>query len=473
MSSFMEEVEPEDENIIDLLLWISHGENVSSTQTYYKVTTPFATINFYSEPSSDIYTDLLDEVVKGNGGAICKLITGICPKIPTEYCEDSSKKYVYLPPLIFGGHSMKTTPGDLKIISFIGLHHFKVKQSETSTIQQSANYIVNNTCSVLSHNTVLDNDDVLRMAKENSITYSVIQSTVKEYCVKQGLNTKDILLGIYSCQTPFTYLQKFNRTMKSIVPKAEEKLKMATIATEIGQKKSLDILCVPYATKPPDWQPLARTKRQGCALNVLSYYGVLDENYAREKTVCLTQGTSIFTVVDYLDKYIKSNSMHKQNIYVVIRTTIERGLEILYNNWESVPPGCFVAFKLYTDNEYNGKYNEVGHMVSITNTPEDNTVYIDPQGHEDYLLDTPQKWNDLLAVLKTRNYHYMDIICTVENAGEGTLSDLTKVREYCHLRPRPEKLIHGGKRASDKKNGGKKTSKLVLINKRTHKKQNR
>lgn len=58
---------------------------------------------------------------------------------------------------------------------------------------------------------------------------------------------------------------------------------------------------IEVAKLPQDWEALAEMKHQGCGLNVLSFFGIIEENEAREKVVCLNlKGTSIFKIVDYI-----------------------------------------------------------------------------------------------------------------------------------------------------------------------------
>jgi len=96
------------------------------------------------------------------------------------------------------------------------------------------------------------------------------------------------------------------------------------------------------------------SNNQGCALNILNYYGIMDSNTMRETMVCLPmQGTSIFKIMDYVDDYVKLNTQPVKNLrYGVFRAEIGHGFRILHRYWDIVPPGNFTVFKVYKDNLY-------------------------------------------------------------------------------------------------------------------------
>jgi hypothetical protein len=93
MADFVEEPET-----IDFLLWVSHGANISDDSGYYyfPYDYKFDYLVMYSKPLKIATADELENLIANP----CDLVTGSCPFLPIT--QESGKKNIYLPPLLFG-----------------------------------------------------------------------------------------------------------------------------------------------------------------------------------------------------------------------------------------------------------------------------------------------------------------------------------------------------------------------------------
>ena len=448
-----------EESIIDFLLWVSHGQNISKTNKYYKVLTPFAAVNFYSEPFTSVYSEFLRKVGQQDPGSLCKLITATCPKIPTEYCEDKSKSFVYLPPLYFTGHESTERPEDEGMRNLVGLWHFRVRHNGTDKTTEDGYFQVKNKCiMVMPPLKILSNDDVLRMSEKHAITYAEIQSAAKKYCKANNLIPKDVLFGIYSCQDiSIQHLVNYNPVLnaRDLIPTAApDKIARFDSVESLVSESKLDVLYVPYRQIKPDFMFQHTSNNQGCALNILNYYGIMDSNTMRETMVCLPmQGTSIFKIMDYVDDYVKLNTQPVKNLrYGVFRAEIGHGFRILHRYWDIVPPGNFTVFKVYKDNLYKDKYNESGITVSVMKDADTGaTQYIEMDVDASRVLEKKDDWVKVMKILMSAGYNYIDIVCTSGEVGAIQDEYLKYVFDHCVPRVRPPELLLGGRRRSSRK----------------------
>jgi hypothetical protein len=506
-------------NVVDMLFWISHGVDIGNSQTHYEVDTPFSAINFYSEPTSKIYTELLDAIVGKNSNAILKLVTGVCPKVPIKRCN-SPESYVLLPPLLFKEHDVLRQPneGDQKLVDYIGLYYFKIQYSEQKQkIQKSFldkstgdNYHITGKCKIIYVEQILSNTGIGKLRDEKKargLTYADIQELGEKYCVAKQLSTKDVLLGIYSCQEPS--MSQFNlrggtEIFDSINPKAGKKLKNADIVAEVSDIESIDVFYVHHAGVLQDTcSSIANTlSSQFCALNILSYYGVITETTSHETSTCLPQtGISIFKIIDYIDRYISFNMKNtdmkvENNKYVVIRFEIAYGITnvlALILRTIQTKRNFFIAFNLYK------RAGENGHTASVFVDDNGLLYYRDPAPDcANIKIENENALSQMATILK-RNYESISFIFTVKSEGQTTPGqEIIKNKYYERLKDfikqgieqgkgeimqRPDRDVKRGgvKKSGAKKNGGvkknsakktgaKKTSRLFLRNKKTQRK---
>jgi hypothetical protein len=460
---------------LDFYLWIAHGSNVSSEQNYYPIETKFQAINLYSSPREIIYAEFLEKLsqkIKTTTPIpeLCNLISGTCSYIPIIN-EKKNVKVVYLPPLIFG-----TISDPLSIEhKYIGLWHFKVHKTDL------------NGCQLLENPRLIFNADYLSSVS-SVFTYSNIFKYVVDDCVNQNIDPTTILLGIWSCQAlDKRYINEYEQNnITSLIPKRIDitlpKSKILESVVELQDSKFYSPITI--VTEVPDntiqsWETLAEIKTQGCGLNVLSFYGLLETRSAREQATCLSlKGTSIFTITDYIVQYLKNSKP-----YFILRYPKIEGITILDNfiNNYKTNKSYAIIFKvykeLYQNQPNNYKLSELGHTVSIYVNIK-NTVktiyYIDPQTKK--LQDiTSNIINSLTNILSWCNF--IDIIFSEQSIIsphyiKQTIEQELKKSTF-YWRPRPD-ITYGGYKYKNFINYPKKKRKTIRQkNRKTIRQKNR
>jgi len=309
---------------INFFLWVSHGSNVSSENNFYPIQTKFKSIILYSKPFQKIYGKDLDEVTENP----CRLILGTCPYIPVN---SGSGNHVFLPPLIFAN---KEEEPDGIVEKYTGLYHFVLDVDPTQTSKPSdiqfgapLNCVVTN-----SDNKLYNHGDFIHMYGSRRITYSQIFKLVTDESRKMNLNPEDVLLGIYSCQEVIdAYSGEYNRQISNLIPKRIDTnlIEAAPIFTiyNYPENSYVSLTCMSIINMFPDWKTLADITHQGCALNVLSYFGIIPQTSAREQTVCLSlKGTSIFKIIDFINLFINETTNNSPLGYFVARYNFYNGI---------------------------------------------------------------------------------------------------------------------------------------------------
>jgi hypothetical protein len=124
-------------------------------------------------------------------------------------------------------------------------------------------------------------------------------------------------------------------------------------------------------------------KNKLCGLNLLSYFGLLDENMANELVACSFKSPSIFEIIDYINLYERRNG-RMNNQYIAMKRGIYdedfEGVDVLYDltilfenvlNRKNKNLNYVTFFKLCTDN-----YADNGVLASIY-SDDKNIYYID------------------------------------------------------------------------------------------------
>jgi hypothetical protein len=251
---------------------------------------------------------------------------------------------------------------------------------------------------------------------------------------------------------------------------------------QFADNGSSSLCIIRYKTLKP-WNALANIKTQGCGLNVLSYYDILDQTLAREETTCLTiKGTSIFRIIDYINDYnLLDPSKYLDDKYFVLRMEMKTGLELIIIHFinQFKTQNYAIIFKVYQENFFNNEFSEVGHSVSIA-CNQGNIIYIDPQGEQNAILQgSPEAMvNQLYTYFSQKTkFRYMDVIFTYydnkEKFGTGIptfdkksiMDEIDK--KIFYFRPRPFNVTYGGN--NKKKTTGNKKKKRKINKTRKNK----
>ena len=484
-------------NYVDFFLLIMHGTNVSGHMNYYPFEVKYKSLVTYTKPSSLLALEELKTYFKSP----CTLLRGHCPHIPI-LDKTTGKKVVYLQPLVFSVNAKD--PENIK--EYIGLHHYRIARinepdaeinefdigkSRCIIVDKDGNPTVNNVGETIYTHANL----VSRFGSNNRVTYSQIFQLVDKTCKERGISPENIIFGIASCQlTAEDYSLEYDITdTRSLIPNIVEnhlpKTNIVNDITEIEPTSKVSPCIIQVEDISISWTALAKITHQGCGLNVLSFYGLIETKSAREKAVCLTlNGTSIFKIVDYIDDYIKESGTENLG-YTITRTDMQNGIyQILHaiitclNERNSV-----IIFKIY-ENYYQKnsslKFNHRGHTISIAKIAKYHGIYlVDPQIsyvtllHDTETTLTSKTFEHLvesttkLIKEKYEGKDTIDVIWTVKKPGdhfqEGRYVSTVEVlfRNYPNILNRDESIHYGGKKRSKKhRKHGRKTKYIKLSN---------
>lgn len=236
--------------------------------------------------------------------------------------------YMYeLPPVLFV--AKETDKQKVEFVSMMGFWH------------------VNNKTQTLTK--IMDIDDIINATnKYTYISYDYIRLKMAYYInnnINLFINSNNIGLGLFTCReyiNMFDFKQDINynveRNINYLEYNKEVDLSNLIISeTELSRLyRRVDInnnknkrkiktniyfyhfelyanFEVPIVNDANDlerfiknrWRTLADITRQGCALNVLSYWGFIPTEIATEETICLTQGTSIYKIISILINFFR------------------------------------------------------------------------------------------------------------------------------------------------------------------------
>ena len=395
--------------IIDAYLWVSHGANVSTRYNYYKFETKFKYLTFYSLPFQLIDTDSFEYLFVNP----CKIITGTCPLIPIRD-KETDKKFVYLPPLVF----TVQTNDNPTVMEYTGLYYLKIEKVDGAN------------CKLIKKTKLLDHGQMIdKFGNNKSITYSNIFECVTKHCKKHGLNPKNVVLGIFSCQEGIGKQQQdVQPDISDLIPKMLEEPSKANIYDTVDNyypSKSFVSPTIIVFNEVREWTPLAGITHQGCGLNVLSYYNIIEQQAALEQTVCLSmKGTSIFKIIDYINSYLYRQDVEYDG-FMVVRYSLLIGLRILFGFLQaySVSSAGYYAIitKLYRSEYQKGtrQFSQIGHSVSFAKVGQD-IYYIDPQMSVFYKMRRGESVESMEEMIKAfyhtngqSDFDFMDIIYSV------------------------------------------------------------
>lgn len=265
------------------------------------------------------------------------------------------------------------------------------------------------------------------------IAYAQIFDLVKKFSrrvngyttplIPTNIDINDIILGVFSCQDQpqetKTAYQIERSLVTSLLPTTRQQILIAdqiqptitkiydtTHPPPANSYFSLTVIPLPQGAPLLDnWQPILKLKKQACALNVLSVFRLMEKKYAIEQSTCLTNlGTSIFTIIRYIDSYLKQQQLYpnyssdyniyENNVdgYMIYRLPKNEGIQQIYNfminfnipNQTKFIPYAII-FKMYKSISTGaGKVDHVGHTVAFykfynTTTTQIEIYFVDPQ----------------------------------------------------------------------------------------------
>jgi hypothetical protein len=513
------DVDDDKTNTVDMFLWVSHGGNVSSNNTYFPVETKFNSIILYSRPFEILTAKKLRDMFDREP---CRFILGTCPKIPILN-KENNKKYCFLPPITFenDANEQEEEIKQLSGLYFLRITYFQFldntrskilkRNKEESDFKRRFLQFKDSGCK-LEYEKMVDHQELIdKYGSRTKITYSQIFQLVLEKCALKNLKPENILLGIASCQIQNElYVSGYEDfTISNLIPKhINKEISFPKIIGKTGYFFYLNYYISPTIIPlskyfPRPWQALAQAKHQGCGLNVLSYFYIIKETEAREKTVCLNiKGQTIFNILEYLYKHFKEgstkeykgeprmNEEHKEELgegFLIIRYDFVNAIKVMLNFLHNFNPnyGYALFFKMYNDNKIirNGKtiVSHIGHTVALYKG-RDLIFYIDPQSSVTQQIDNmkPEAFKQLIDSLYPSNkWKFIDLIFTVKkDFSSGRPKQLLKTymsdpNSISNIIDRTPDLMYGGKKTKNRntknrntKKNSKKKNKCKSIKKR-------
>jgi hypothetical protein len=466
---------------INFFLWVSHGTNVSSENNFYPIQTEFKSIILYSKPLQPIFLDELDEITKNP----CKLVLGSCPYIPVE--NDMFGKHVFLPPLIFNNNEPEPYY-QMRVAT--GLYHYNIKTNYEQPQILGKNLLDLPQNCIAHKNHIYNYRDFLDMYKTNFITYSQIFKLVTDTCKKMNLDSKDILLGIFSCQEVMdTYAKEYTKEISNLIPKqVQPNLMLSNIFTSDNYPENsfISLNVMPINKMIKNWNKIVEITHQGCALNVLSYFNIIPRTSAREQIVCLPmKGTSIFKIIDFINTFIIEKNIINHLGFFVARCQFDDGIIKIANFMLNYDEDNYcVIFKMYKKNyTENTKQSHTGHTVAMFKYNE-SYYYVDP--HQNILQkinisDFGQFINNIKMVTGN-NWNFIDLIFIVKNerfpenrpqeSSENFINDIPDGVDTSIVVRTPD-IKFGGKKLFKKMRNNKKKSIKKRKNKRVKTRKNK
>lgn len=412
-----------------LFLLVCHGSSVSQFKTYFKTRAYFKNIEYMIPFGKDLYAlEGIEKLYKNINylpgavaGGIDKYLDINRENVTIDSVEYrgneiivSDNEYAYLPPMVFSPitHENPEKGVTKEIVSafdkVMGLYHYVLNETDRKyyPVHVIADYKI--LVDTMVSGTPLTYSSITKLVRDYFKNVRSSKIAFKDPVVAVG---KDIMdnpdktlfekssIVFHTCRSYFyntnvlddNTLNFFNST---VVIRQEPS--PATIITGLNPADAVSLLSIDIKNfdifeTMTHWQgALAGLYHQGCGLNVLNFYNLLNTETARGAAACVNIGTSIFKIADYIKDKLPSSDigvcrMSIDGYITLLQTIINELVKYLsvYSSFaeNSYFPDIVFILRVYTENMQRGKegvYNEVGHFISIC--LKDNHIYfIDPQ----------------------------------------------------------------------------------------------
>ena len=337
-----------------MYLICQHGINTASTHSLYPIRSPFPSVVYYSPAAYQILPEetarRLIQECEGD------LITSTALQNGTFKAERGDH-YLHVPPML-----MKIEEADLHKPLFTALEGvWRVVFTDN---------IVTSIVKIQTQRQWLDtafdgNTETVR-------TQSYILHTLEKIVKKQKDDPATVSVGMLVCHDQTAYSGRIadlsgnpsyaNAAEEPVLLPKEELFSSSEQIIPTDQL-SLALWSVPGfdPSTTSAWTALARQRIVGCGMNVLAYYGIIEESEARCRVSALpVQGQSIFSVYTMFHD-IKITEPTK---FVVVRVPLENSDEI-FHELQQIPEDVVTFVKLYADTIRKGEDSHVGHAISF------------------------------------------------------------------------------------------------------------
>lgn len=470
----------------DYFLWISHGTTITDNYYRFETVTRIPKLLFYTTHGRFLTADVTNLTSyihcdpKLSYSNLLKYIPpfevvdpsnlGVRENIIGEIINETYYA-ISLPPLLYSVNTYNAEHPPF--VNVIGLYHFRINEDEKEMrlVEKVLGWYD------------IEREININPNKVNYLTYSKIEGFIKGYVTRYNERYDNQLtplkkgdhkisidicsLGIFTCRSfSPSYSSKVSTLETSPADvyvyknisdftKPEKFNEIITGDSGCLEMLGFDILEEEVLNKISEWEgALAEIEYQGCAFNVLNFYGVLDEEISRSLAVCIpATGTSIFSFVDYLNHEIIKR--HKRILkYLVLRFTIQGLFDFLEEcvNTGVLTTSMWIPIKLYKEDvTENNKKNLVGHFVSLWFNPKEKLFHlIDPQAELYISLNADKK-----KYMETRGFQFADIVVMTDvNPSKPCDNKLLSIvtglinNNTTSVHLRPDELLWGGERAT-------------------------
>jgi len=341
-----------------MYLTCQHAINIANTHSLYPIRSPFQSAVYYSPAAYQVLPEetarRLIQDCRGNPVNSTELQNGTFKAFSRQ---TETGRYLNVPPML-----IKIEESDLHKPLFIALEGVW-KVVFTNNIVTSITRILNQRQWLKT--AFDDNTDTFR-------TQSYILHTLEKIVRKQKDDPANVSVGMLVCHDQTAYRHRVadlsgNRSYSNA---AEEQLLLPNenlflSSEQIGPTHQLSLACWSVPDFNPSttsaWSTLARQRIVGCGMNVLAYYGIIEESDARCRVSALpVQGQSIFSVYTmFHDAEIREPTK-----FVVVRVPLENS-DVLFQELQQIPEDVVTFVKLYADTIHTGADSHVGHTISF------------------------------------------------------------------------------------------------------------
>ncbi len=443
-----------------------HGTNTAAEHTLFPVYSPFNSVVYYP----DAYTSLqgekaiefMDQSI-GNIAISTELQNGTFKA--QSKMSSTGRALLNLPPILLGVNQEDLT------------NQFYQKYQGVWKV-----VFINNVVNSVTR--LQDQREMLRNFFQGDVTLIRTQAFILndlETIVRQhGDAPEDVSVGMIVCHSQNLYPELANlahnksyatATESPLLASPSELLFLSTIQPEF--KYALAGCHAPTFNPSQAWSALARQKAVGCGMNVLSYFGVIEQNDARCRVISLPpKGQTIFAIYAILyDKLILIPTK-----FIVVRISLTLQNDILFDQLNSLPENLATFVKLYNGTVRSdaaasaaASDNHLGHTISFIK--HQGVLYlIDPQGSITQPIQTRQELGLHLQRLYA-DKDFIDIVYVARQTLDATSRRVYTAEEFrsliVYIRGRVIELNGlnwGGKR---KKNKTKRTKQHIRKTKRT------
>jgi hypothetical protein len=335
-----------------LYFFVAHGGNLSFSNNYYRTNLEhkIKSFLFYSSSNESINEVFLVNTFNKKEN-ICDLLSRNAVMIQTD--NTTYKSYMYLPSLFF---KVKNEDNEY-MRSVMGLYRIVLgKFSDDCQLHQLEK--------------IVGYDYLLTL---KNFTYTHIFDLIYKSCKIKKDTIENICVGIYCCQSRVNYFKDTkNLKIEDIVPSFIEEPRKAIISNPLTiNDKHISLTIVTniddkfveikkeFLSKYKDYYNKVINNLADKTLFLLSYYKIIDEVYAREKTLCITsydKRNVIFNVINYIHSYgkPKNNIMvfdetmadYAEDEYIVCKLDVTSGLNIILNSLSQINGNSLVIFTL-------------------------------------------------------------------------------------------------------------------------------